>query len=94
MAQAAERLAAAIAEKLGVVGLLAVEMFVTKTGEVLVNELAPRPHNSGHLTIAACETSQFEQQVRRPKQIQRHQQDVNHLHVLSQEEPDPGLADR
>jgi 5-(carboxyamino)imidazole ribonucleotide synthase len=44
--------------------LLAVEMFITKAGEVLVNELAPRPHNSGHWTIDACVTSQFEQFVR------------------------------
>ncbi len=64
VAQAAEKLAAAIAEKLGVVGLLAVEMFVTKTGDVLVNELAPRPHNSGHWSLDGCETSQFEQHVR------------------------------
>jgi len=49
---------------LQMVGLLCVEFFVTKTGELLVNELAPRPHNSGHLTIDACITSQFEQQVR------------------------------
>jgi 5-(carboxyamino)imidazole ribonucleotide synthase len=41
-----------------------VEFFVTKSGAVLVNEIAPRTHNSGHLTIEACETSQFEQQVR------------------------------
>ena len=60
----AELLACAIAEKLGVVGLLAVEMFVTSGGEVLVNELAPRPHNSGHWTFDACVTSQFEQQLR------------------------------
>jgi 5-(carboxyamino)imidazole ribonucleotide synthase len=52
-----------IAETLGVVGLLAVEMFVI--GErVLVNELAPRPHNSGHYSLDACVTSQFEQQLR------------------------------
>lgn len=62
--QAAENLAAAIAEKLGVVGLLAVELFVATNGEVLVNELAPRPHNSGHWSIDGCETSQFEQHVR------------------------------
>lgn len=60
----AELLASAIAEKLGVVGLVAVEMFVTPGGEVLVNELAPRPHNSGHWSIDGCETSQFEQHVR------------------------------
>ena len=60
----AEQVALAIAEKLGVVGLLAVEMFLTDRGEVLVNELAPRPHNSGHWTLDGCETSQFEQHVR------------------------------
>lgn len=64
IARAAGQLALAIAEKLGVVGLLAVEMFLTTGGELLVNELAPRPHNSGHWSIDACETSQFEQQVR------------------------------
>lgn len=57
-------LASAIAEKLDLVGLLAVEMFVDKNGEVLVNELAPRPHNSGHWSIEGCVTSQFEQHVR------------------------------
>jgi 5-(carboxyamino)imidazole ribonucleotide synthase len=60
----AEAIARCVAEKLDLVGLLAVEMFVTKAGEVLVNELAPRPHNSGHWTIDACVTSQFEQLVR------------------------------
>lgn len=60
----AERLAVRIAEGLGVVGLIAVEMFVTKDGELYVNELAPRPHNSGHYTMEACRTSQFEQHVR------------------------------
>jgi len=49
---------------LGVVGVACVEFFVTRDGRVLVNEIAPRTHNSGHLTIEACETSQFEQQVR------------------------------
>jgi 5-(carboxyamino)imidazole ribonucleotide synthase len=53
-----------VAEALGLVGVLAVEMFVTHDGAVLVNELAPRPHNSGHWTIDACVTSQFEQLVR------------------------------
>jgi 5-(carboxyamino)imidazole ribonucleotide synthase len=60
----AEQLASAVAEKLGVVGLIAIEMFVTAGGDVLVNELAPRPHNSGHWSIDGCETSQFEQHVR------------------------------
>ena len=62
-AKAAE-LACAIAEKLELVGLLAVEMFLKRDGELLINELAPRPHNSGHWTIEGCATSQFEQQVR------------------------------
>lgn len=53
-----------ILKALDVVGVLCVEMFVTKSGKILVNELAPRPHNSGHLTIDACVTSQFEQQLR------------------------------
>jgi 5-(carboxyamino)imidazole ribonucleotide synthase len=64
ISQAAEALAARIAEKIGVVGLLAVEMFLTTAGELVVNELAPRPHNSGHWSIDGCETSQFEQHVR------------------------------
>lgn len=60
----AESLAVRIAEGLGVVGLIAVEMFVTEDGGLYVNELAPRPHNSGHYTMEACRTSQFEQHVR------------------------------
>jgi 5-(carboxyamino)imidazole ribonucleotide synthase len=60
----AQIIAKEIAEKLEIVGLLAVEMFVTKSGEVLVNEVAPRTHNSGHHTIRANFTSQFEQQLR------------------------------
>jgi 5-(carboxyamino)imidazole ribonucleotide synthase len=54
----------AVLETLQVVGVLCVEFFLTKTGQILINELAPRPHNSGHLTIDACQTSQFEQQLR------------------------------
>lgn len=64
IAMRAEVIARHIAEKLDLIGLLAVEMFVTHNGEVLVNEIAPRPHNSGHWTIDACYTSQFEQLVR------------------------------
>lgn len=64
LAQEATALGIAIAESLGVVGLVAVEMFVTGDGTLLVNELAPRPHNSFHHTIEACVTSQFEQLVR------------------------------
>ena len=64
LAKEAVDLAAGILEKLDVVGLLTVELFVTKSGKLVVNELAPRTHNSGHLTMDACVTSQFEQQVR------------------------------
>ncbi|HUQ95012.1 MAG TPA: 5-(carboxyamino)imidazole ribonucleotide synthase [Bryobacteraceae bacterium] len=60
----AEELARAVLEALDVVGVLCVEFFVTQNGELLINELAPRPHNSGHLTFDACVTSQFEQQLR------------------------------
>jgi 5-(carboxyamino)imidazole ribonucleotide synthase len=63
-ARAAEAIARDIAHRLDLVGVLAVEMFVTRDGRLLVNELAPRPHNSGHWTIDACATSQFEQLVR------------------------------
>ncbi|SDO59162.1 5-(carboxyamino)imidazole ribonucleotide synthase [Paenibacillus sp. yr247] len=62
--QEAEKLAIRIAESLGVIGLIAVELFLTKDGQLYVNELAPRPHNSGHYTMEACRTSQFEQHVR------------------------------
>ncbi len=64
IANKADRIAKEIIEKLGMVGLLAVEMFVTKNGNVLVNEIAPRPHNSGHQTIEANVTSQYEQHLR------------------------------
>jgi len=57
-------LARNILAKLDVVGVLCVEIFVTKSGSLIVNELAPRTHNSGHLTIDACVTNQFEQQLR------------------------------
>jgi len=60
----AEAVATHIAQKIELVGVMAVEMFVERSGSVLVNELAPRPHNSGHWTIDACLTSQFEQLVR------------------------------
>lgn len=60
----ATELARSIAESLQYVGTLCIEFFLTRDGKLLVNELAPRPHNSGHLTFDACVTSQFEQQVR------------------------------
>jgi 5-(carboxyamino)imidazole ribonucleotide synthase len=64
LAAEARGIASAVASKLDYRGVLCVEMFVTPEGELLVNEIAPRPHNSGHYTIDACVTSQFEQQVR------------------------------
>jgi 5-(carboxyamino)imidazole ribonucleotide synthase len=60
----AEELAIRIASSLGVIGLIAVELFLTKDGQLFVNELAPRPHNSGHYTMEACRSSQFEQHIR------------------------------
>ncbi|MBM3581341.1 MAG: 5-(carboxyamino)imidazole ribonucleotide synthase [Alphaproteobacteria bacterium] len=64
LAERARQYAEAITAALGVVGLLAVEMFVARDGRLLVNEIAPRPHNSGHWTLDACPVSQFEQLVR------------------------------
>lgn len=62
--QKAREIACTIIEKLELVGLLAVEFFLTKSGDLLVNEVAPRPHNSGHQTIEGNYTSQFEQHLR------------------------------
>ena len=62
--QKAQAIAQKVIKKLGMVGLLAIEMFVTKDGEVLVNEMAPRTHNSGHQSIEGNATSQFEQHLR------------------------------
>ncbi len=64
VAQEAVDLARCVLEELDVVGVLCVEFFVARDGSLLINELAPRPHNSGHLTVDACVTSQFEQQLR------------------------------
>lgn len=63
-AQRAELVARTVFEELGIVGTACVELFVLESGDVLINEIAPRPHNSGHLTIEAASSSQFEQQVR------------------------------
>lgn len=60
----AQSLAKRLIKKLNICGLLAVELFITKSGDMLINEVAPRPHNSGHHTIEATETSQFEQHLR------------------------------
>jgi len=64
LTQTAIQMADKIAEGLGYVGIMAVEFFISQQGDVIANEIAPRPHNSGHFTLDACETSQFEQQVR------------------------------
>ncbi len=64
LALEADAIAKNVIRKLEMVGLLAVEMFVTRDGKILVNEVAPRPHNSGHHTIEANETSQYEQHLR------------------------------
>jgi len=64
IATEAQAMARAIAESLDMVGVICIEFFLTTDDRLLVNEIAPRPHNSGHLTIDACCTSQFEQQVR------------------------------
>ena len=62
--QKAQELALKVIDALGLIGILAVEMFLTKEGDLLVNEIAPRPHNSGHHTIECNTTSQFEQHLR------------------------------
>jgi 5-(carboxyamino)imidazole ribonucleotide synthase len=64
IASAAQKMAQSVLETLDVVGVLCIEFFLTTSGELIINELAPRPHNSGHWTIEGAETSQFEQQVR------------------------------
>lgn len=64
VAEEARRIALVIAKSLGLAGTLAVEMFLTEAGGIYVNELAPRPHNSGHYSIEACSVSQFDAHVR------------------------------
>ncbi|MDP0490902.1 MAG: 5-(carboxyamino)imidazole ribonucleotide synthase [Verrucomicrobiota bacterium JB023] len=64
VAAEAREIAVSVAEKMDYCGLMGVEFFVKKDGSLLVNEMAPRPHNSGHHTMDACATSQFEQQLR------------------------------
>jgi len=64
IASQASEIARTVVKQLEAVGLICIEFFLTSDNQLLVNEIAPRPHNSGHLTIEACETSQFEQQVR------------------------------
>lgn len=62
--QKARKIALDVIDSLQMVGILAVELFLTADGEILINEIAPRPHNSGHHTIECCYTSQFEQHMR------------------------------
>jgi 5-(carboxyamino)imidazole ribonucleotide synthase len=64
LAEQAVEATRAVMEALDFIGILCIEFFVTRAGVLLINELAPRPHNSGHLTFDACRTSQFEQQLR------------------------------
>ncbi|MFK8105429.1 MAG: 5-(carboxyamino)imidazole ribonucleotide synthase [Saprospiraceae bacterium] len=64
IAAEAEQLARSVIDRLGLCGLLAVELFLTQDDRILINEVAPRPHNSGHHTIDSCYTSQFEQHLR------------------------------
>lgn len=64
IAAAASDMASRLADAMDYCGVLGVEFFLTPQGELLINEMAPRPHNSGHFTVDACATSQFEQQVR------------------------------
>lgn len=64
LASAAKKAATAMVEALDYTGVLTIEFFISKDRQLLVNEIAPRPHNSGHVTIEACVTSQFEQQLR------------------------------
>lgn len=67
-----------IADALDLIGILAVEFFVLKNGELLVNELAPRPHNSGHFSMDACKTSQFEQLIRAISGLEFGSTEFNH----------------
>ena len=64
IAEQAIDITTAILRGLEYIGVLCVEFFLARDGRLLINEIAPRPHNSGHLTFDACRTSQFEQQVR------------------------------
>ena len=64
IADESRKIAEKLAEKLGIVGVLAVEFFISKGGHILVNEMAPRTHNSGHHTLDTCRCSQFEMQLR------------------------------
>ncbi len=81
-AQKAKTIAEKIATDLQIAGVLAVELFVTTTGEILVNEIAPRPHNSGHHTIEANITSQYEQHLRAILNLPLGSTDLTHPSVM------------
>ena len=88
--QEARQLALAITQKLQIVGLLAIEMFLTKDGRILVNEMAPRPHNSGHHTIEACWTSQYENHLRAITSSPMGHVDLHHKSILLNLLGEPG----
>lgn len=79
----AQESAIKLAERLTLVGVLGVEMFVSKTGEILINEIAPRPHNSGHWTMDACYVSQFEQHMRAVAGFELGRFDHHHRAVMT-----------
>jgi 5-(carboxyamino)imidazole ribonucleotide synthase len=86
---AAIDMARQLADAMNYCGVLAVEFFCTEQGELLINEIAPRPHNSGHFTVNACATSQFEQQVRMMCGLTLNEPDA-HLHLYGKREARPG----
>jgi 5-(carboxyamino)imidazole ribonucleotide synthase len=98
IASEAEGIAKRAIETLDIVGLLAVEMFVTGAGEILCNEMAPRPHNSGHWTMDACGTDQFQQLVRAamglPLSAPGRHSDVRMINIVGEDvnQLDPYLA--
>jgi len=97
LAEKALSVAGQIAQGLDYCGVLAVEVFISTTGELLVNEMAPRPHNSGHFTLDACYSSQFEQQVRMicglPSGNCQLHTPVAMLNLLGDVWPDSGVPD-
>ena len=80
--EAGEALACEIADRLDVVGLIAVELFLQESGELIVNEMAPRPHNSGHYSIEGCFTSQFEQHIRAVTDLPFGSMELHHPTVM------------
>ncbi|MFD2640100.1 5-(carboxyamino)imidazole ribonucleotide synthase [Piscibacillus salipiscarius] len=88
----AKEAAVELAESIGMVGTFGVEMFLTQEGEIYINEVAPRPHNSGHYTLDACRTSQFEQHIRAITGMSLAETTLNHpvvmMNVLGEHIPD------